>query len=370
MAEPAQGWKPMPSLEIAARPQDVDAAWLTAVLRRAGVLGDASVSTVAAKPVGNGLVGDSFRFALTYDGPAPAAPTSVVGKFAAVDPVSKAAGVNLNLYAREVAFYRELAATVAINTPRPFFAGIDAETFDFTLLLEDMAPARQGDQLTGCSLEDARTAMLQAAALHGPRWADPALSRLEWLGSRDVVNTEIVEMVPPVLAAFRERYEELLEPELMAVCAGLPAIFGAYNADRSAPVTVQHGDFRLDNILFDVQGGAKPMATLDWQTVGAAPGLVDVSYFLSAGLAPEVRRAHETELVRTYHEALKGYGVADYDWDACWRDYRRFAVHGVFMAVFSSIAVERTERGDKMFMAMARGACAQALDHGTYGFWR
>ena len=359
----------MTAVKIAARPRDVDAAWLTAVLRGAGVLGEASVSAVVAKPVGNGLVGDSFRFALSYDGSAPGAPASVVGKFAAADPVSKAAGVNLNLYAREVAFYRELAGTVAINTPRALCADIDPETFDFTLLFEDMAPARQGDQLTGCSLEDAHTAMLQAAALHGPRWSDPALLKLEWLGSRDVVNTQIVDMVPPVLTAFRERYDDLLEPEFMAACAGLPTAFAAYNADRSAPVTVQHGDFRLDNILFDVQGGAAPMATLDWQTVGAAPGLVDVSYFLSAGLAPDIRRAHEAELVRAYHEALKGYGVADYGWDACWRDYRRFAVHGVFMAVFSSIAVERTERGDKMFMAMARGACAQALEHGTYGFW-
>ena len=359
----------MTAVKIAARPQDVDAAWLTAVLRGAGVLDEASVSTVAAKPVGNGLVGDSFRFALTYDGPAAKAPASVVGKFAAADPVSKATGASLNLYGREVAFYRELAGTVAINTPRAFFADIDPETFDFTLLFEDMAPARQGDQLTGCSLQDAQTAMLQAAALHGPRWGDPALLAMAWLGSRDVVNTEIVNMIPPVLTAFRERYVDILEPEFMAVCDGLPQAYAAYNADRTGPVTVQHGDFRLDNILFDVQGGAKPMATLDWQTVGASSGLVDVSSFLRASLRPDVRRAHEVELVRTYHEALKTYGVLDYGWDACWRDYRRFPVHGVFMAVFAAIAVERTDRGDAMFMAMARGACAQVLDHKTYDFW-
>jgi hypothetical protein len=359
----------MDPLKIAARPQDVDAAWLTAALRRAGVLGEAAVSGVVAKPVGNGLVGDSFSFALAYDRPAPEAPASVVGKFAAVDPASKAAGVTLNLYAREVAFYRELAQTVNISTPRAYVAEIDPATHDFVLLFEDLTPARHGDQLTGCSVDDAETALLEAAALHGPRWDDPALSALDWLSTRNQANAGIVGALPGVLAAFRDRYEGVLEPEFMVVCEQLPAVMAGFSAGQDGPVTVQHGDFRLDNILFDVQGGRRRMATLDWQTVGAGPGLVDVAYFLSASLPPDMRRAHEAELVRRYHAELLSYGVRDYDWDACWRDYRRYAVHGVFMAVFSAIAVERTPRGDQMFMAMARGGCAQVLDHGAYGFW-
>ncbi|MDR3513909.1 MAG: phosphotransferase [Caulobacteraceae bacterium] len=359
----------MEGLKIAARPQDVDAAWLTLALRRAGVLGEGRVTGVEARPVGNGLVGDSFRFALAYDRPEPDAPASVVGKFAAADPTSKAAGVSLNLYAREVGFYRELASTVAISTPRAFVAEIDPATQDFTLLFEDLTPARQGDQLTGCSVEDAETAMLEAAALHGPRWGDPALASLDWLGARTETNNAILQMLPAVLAGFRDRYQDVLEPEFMAVCARLPEVMTNLQADRSVPLTIQHGDFRLDNILFDVQGGRRRMATLDWQTVGLGPGLVDVAYFLSAGLGHADRRQHEGELVRRYHTELLRFGVRDYDWDACWRDYRRFAVHGVFMAVFSAIAVERTARGDEMFMTMARGGCAQALDHDTFGFW-
>lgn len=360
----------MDGLTVAARPQDADAAWMTRALRRAGALGDANVTDLASKPVGNGLVGDSFRFGLTYDHETPGAPDSLVGKFAAQDPTSKAAGVSLGLYAREIGFYRELAATVRISTPRAYVAELDPETQDFTLLLEDLGPARQGDQLTGCSIEDAETAMLEAAALHGLRWGDPTLAEIDWLSGRTTADSAVLGMLEPVIAAFRERYESVLEPEFMAVCEALPAVMPAVYADRAGPLTIQHGDFRLDNILFDVQGGRRPMATLDWQTVGLGPGLTDVAYFLSAGLAPEIRREHEVELVRRYHEALLSYGVAGYDWDACWRDYRRYAVHGVFMAVFSAIAVERTPRGDQMFMAMARGGCAQALDHGTYGFWR
>ena len=360
----------MDKLDLARRPEAVDADWLTTALRQAGVLGEARVSAVKSREVGAGMIGDSYRFELTYDGPAPGAPASVVGKFPAIDPVSKQTGVGMGLYAREVAFYREMAASVAIITPRAFVAEYDAETGDFVLLMEDLAPARQGDQLSGCSLKDAETAMLEAAALHGPRWADPALDAFAWLNRRSAGDGTIEGLLPGVTAAFRERYEDMLEPEFMALCLEVPAVITAFNAHAASPTCVQHGDYRLDNVLFDVQGGAKRMATLDWQTVGAGPGMLDVSYFLSAGLPPAERRANEVELVRAYHAELQRFGVTGYGWDHCWSDYQRFAVHGVFMAVFSSIVVERTPRGDQMFMAMARGACAQALEHKAFDFWR
>jgi len=39
------------------------------------------------------------------------------------------------------------------------------------------------------------------------------------------------------------------------------------------------------------------------------------------------------------------------------------------MGVFSAMAVERTDRGDALFLKMTRGGCLQALDHGTFGMW-
>ncbi len=354
---------------IAARPEDVTPAWLTSALRAAGAIGEASVVQIASRPVGNGLVGDSVRYALTYDHPTPGAPQSLVAKFAAADPQSRASGANLGLYLREVSFYRQLAATVAIRTPRTFYAELNEADHDFTLLFEDLGPARGGDQLSGCSLQDAEVAMRQAAALHGPRWDDPALLDLDFLTTSARIFPLILAALPGVIAAYHERYDGVLEPEFMALVDALPNAMPSFTAGPTGPLTVQHGDFRLDNIMFEIKGGAEPMGTLDWQTVACGPGLTDVAYFLSAGLPPAVRRAHEAELVRLYHETLLGYGVKDYDWEACWRDYRRYALHGVFMGVFSAIAVERTERGDALFLTMTRGACAQCLDHRTYGFW-
>jgi len=357
---------------LAPDPAQIDADWMTVALRRNGLLGPGGrVTGVTAKGVGNGLVGDSFRFALTYDGETGGAPASVVGKFPARDPASRKSGTDHMLYVREVSFYRELASTVGIHTPRALVAEIDPATDDFTLIFEDLAPARQGDQLTGCSLADAQTAMAQAAALHAPRWGDATLLEIDWLAIRpQQLSGMVTQQLPAIIGLFAERYAGVLEPEFMALVQRLPATLTAQReAANPPPLTVQHADYRLDNIMFDVQDGRHPMATLDWQTVTVGAGATDVAYFLSAGVPPTLRREHERELVAFYHSELVRRGVSGYDRDTCWTDYRRHAVHGILMGVFSALSVERTERGDALFLKMTRGACEQALDLDTFAFW-
>jgi len=82
----------------------------------------------------------------------------------------------------------------------------------------------------------------------------------------------------------------------------------------------------------------------------------------STGLLTEDRRAHEDGLVRGYHEALLAAGVTGYGWEDCWTDYRRGTFAGLLMAVGASMMVERTERGDEMFMAMAARHSQHVLD--------
>lgn len=358
----------MSDLAIAPRPEDVDEAWLTAALRRAGVLPEGRVEGFTAQSVGAGMLGDSVRFDLAYDRSPERAPASVVGKFPSADPVSKATGAGVGLYLKEVRFYQEVADTVAIHTPRAYFAEIDLSTHDFTLLLEDMGPARGGDQIAGCPVSDAETAIDQAAALHGPRWGDPTLASIDWMGGggdRAAMSAFLVQGFPSYLAAFRERYDDMLEPEYMAACVRFAELVGAYFTPPPAPATVHHLDFRLDNILFEPQGGRWPMAMLDWQSVAAGAGVLDVAYFIGAGLSIEDRRQHERALLERWLEGIASYGVTDYGWDQAWRDYRHHMLQGVFTAIFASVGTKRTERGDEMFMTMARRHCAHALDLGA-----
>lgn len=354
-------------LPLARTPDDVTPEWLTQAFRQSGHLRDGKVIGLTTKRVGNGMFGDSVRFAISYDRKDETSPDSIVGKFASLDPVSKANGASIGLYETEVNFYRDFRSTVAIRAPECFVVDMDPETKDFTLILEDLTPARGGDQLTGCSVQDAYHAMDEAAALHGPRWGDPTLLDIPWMNKRtpDGEPNFLLEGFQGFLAAFRERYDDMLEPEFMAECVRLGDKIVKYFAPRGAPPAPQHTDFRLDNMLFDAKGGTVPLATLDWQSISVGFGMLDVAYFIGAGLLPDVRRQHETDLVKHYLEKLKSYGVTDYDWNQAWLHYRLGILQGVFTSVFASVVTGRTERGDQMFMAMARRHCQHSMDLGS-----
>ncbi len=350
------------------RPEEADAAWLTEVLRAAGAIGEGRVVAASAEPVGTGQMADSVRLHLTYDAPGSdtpgrGAPGTVIGKFTPADETSRATALALRTSEVEVRFYQEVAATVGVRTPRCFFADVDPASAQFCLVLEDMAPACQGDQMAGCTVDEAALALAELARLHAPRWGDPTLERLPWLERRDIDGTDgSGELLRILFEGFVERYGTELDDGVIDVGRHLFPRIDTYLQTRPGPRTVQHADYRLDNLLFGGDHGAPPVTVVDWQTVTLGPGPADVSYFLGAGLAPEQRRAHETDLVRSYHEQLVAGGVTGYPWNDCLTEYRRHAYAGYVMAVGASMLVERTARGDEMFLTMACRHAAQVED--------
>ncbi len=313
--------------------------------------------------VGTGQMGTSVRYTLGWDGGA-RGPRSVVCKFASTDPTSRSTGLTLRTYEVEVSFYRDVARTVGMRIPACHFAEIDLATGEFVLVLEDLAPCVQGDQLAGCSVEQAALAMDELARLHAPRWNDPALAGVEWL-NRNATEDSLAfsEMfLPQLLPGFLARYADRLAPEHVALAERLFARIGRFLRDRPGPRAVQHGDYRLDNMLFGTPAGGYPLAVVDWQTVVWGPPAFDASYFLGAGLLPDDRRLHEEALLRCYHDGLLAGGVRGYDWDSLWTDYRRYAFGGFLMAIGASMMVVQTARGDEMFLTMIRRHGEQIAD--------
>jgi hypothetical protein len=224
--------------------------------------------------------------------------------------------------------------------------------------LEDVAPAHQGDQMGGCSIAEAAAALDELALLHAPRWGDSTLSSLGWLqaGGRDR-GAGLGAILAMFLPGFLERYESRLTPEVVELIPRFLSVMDQYGVGGESPPTVLHGDFRNDNLMF----GLDRVVVLDWQTVSLGAALSDVSYFLGGSLLPDQRRQHEENLVRTYLDRLGSLGV-ELDWDRGWLDYRRYAFAGLIMAMFASMVVTRTDRGDSMFIAMADRAGLHALD--------
>jgi len=348
-----------PPIEIVP-PERVTPEWITQALRQRGV--DAVVERATMESVGTGQVAEARRFHLTYRGvPSPQAPASLVGKFPSTDAVAVETGKKMKLYRAEVMFYRELAHRARIRTPFPYVAEI-SEDDDFVLLFEDLAPATVGDQMRGCTVDEARRALAEASMLHAAFWNDQELAKHPWLsippGAQGLYTTELIESS---WAYFKKTYPGALEPEVAHVCEKYVRNHAWWNRPRQPPKVFSHNDFRPDNMMFPPDGGR--IAVVDWQTSSFLGTGMDPAYFLGAVFPREVRRAHERELLRGYHDDLLRYGVSGYDFDHLMNDYRHYSFAQLAVAIAATVIVKRTERGDRLFIHMITGAAHQALDN-------
>lgn len=357
------------TVPIVTSAEQVSAKWLTEALESGGAARGSHVVDFEATPVGTGQMGENVRFRLVWDN-APNRPASVVAKFPSTDPTSRTTGLATRSYEREVRFYQEVAISVDIRTPRCFHADVNTESGDFVLLLEDLAPRVQGDQLAGTSAARAALVLGQLALLQVPRWNDASLHEVEWLSRRGVAEVDTLgDVYAAVLPGFLLRLGDRLEPEQRALVERFAGTIRAWaGGTPSNHLVVTHGDFRLDNMMFeDAASGPADVAVVDWQGPGHGAPTADLAYFLGAGLVPEDRRVHEVDLVRQYHDRLAelaapGSDIARFAFSDCWDGYRRAAFGGLVMAVVASQIVIATDRGDEMFVAMARRHAAQALD--------
>jgi hypothetical protein len=311
---------------------------------------------------------DSFRLELSHSTVSPGvdAPSSVVVKMQAADPLSQQAGAS-GAYESEVRFYTELAPTLAIRTPACYSAVGPDKQARFALVLEDLAPAEQGDQLLGCEVDQARNAVVNLAGLHAPRWCDPTLLDLAWL--RRLADPTTADLIQGVVADHTARFIEHYGARVSEADASVLRSFAAHSgrwlrgrSERFAPI---HGDYRLDNLLFATPAGGCLVATVDWQTLEAGLPGRDLAYFLGNSLLPADRRKHEQDLVRIYHEALLDQGVSDYSLDDCFDDYRYGQFQGPLITMLAAVGLTHTERGDDMFMAMSSRACEAIRDLGS-----
>jgi aminoglycoside phosphotransferase (APT) family kinase protein len=349
-------------------PESVTCEFFTELLRANGHP-SARVTNFKAGPVGTGQMGRCVRFRLRLAGEADGVPRSLVGKFPSLDPLSRATGVQLRSYAREVYFYRELAARIPIAKPRCYYAAIAGAGPEFALILEDIVPARQGDQLAGCSTEVARAAVLQLADLHAPTWCDASLLGRDLIAAPDAERSaQLRALYGQMLPAFLARFGAALAPDEREIIAAVAKSQGPPYAYPERPFSLVHIDYRLDNLLIDERTSPPRVVVVDWQSLVLGSPLSDVAYFLGASLLPELRRPVERDLVRAYHDALRDRGVRGYAWEQCWTDYRRGAFAGFAVTVIASVIVHETERGNEMFTAMARRHARHALDLGSAEF--
>lgn len=300
---------------------EIDASWVEAALRSAGIL-DGAVATCRVSPIGSdlGFASAIARLEIDYRTGA-GLPASLIAKLGleAADPDLRQ--VLVRKFATEAAFYRDLSLEVGLRVPRPHFVAHEQATGRVALLLEDLREARFGDDGRGCSVSDARLVLRSLAAMHARWWQSARLADLSWLATFDGVD-ERLRALDERRRRFLERFGDLLGPQLRTLTERL----GTANAPllgrlAGPPVTLLHVDTHLDNICFVRRSADQEEAVLfDWQGAGKGMSVVDVAHFLFSALHGD-DRSNEIALLEGYRHALLSRGV-DYPPEALHHDYR------------------------------------------------
>jgi hypothetical protein len=310
------------SQRIPETPNDVTPEWLTAVLTDAGVLQAGCVTGAQWEPVGEeyGFTGLVVRVELRYQEAAGELPASLIVK------LPMATGENVSgwrarqerdpalmrqYYERCVREHRFYSETPVAFAPRLYYSAANEAQQSVVLLLEDLSGGRQGDELDGCSVEDARIVIDQVAPFHARWWGDRALASGFPVSGQDPRARQ--ERYAGQVEPFVERYGDRLPNGLVDVLDRLRSqLVVVADALHTREKTLIHADLHLDNMLFDARGDGRSVTVLDWQTVGVGPPAIDVALFLFGSLSVKDRRAAENELLERYAGLLSRNGVREY----------------------------------------------------------
>ncbi|PPJ25812.1 hypothetical protein C5E45_18990 [Nocardia nova] len=318
-------WAPAPKPHAA---RDITAQWLTSVFADQA---PGAVAEHVADADGHTGTTDRRRIRVTWNraGDTASLPTSLFVKSTPLTGKNRAMVAALDMAVNEVNFYRTARAALPGDTAPHAYAAHAGGGARHLLLLQDLVadgctPYAMADT---CSAEHAEGVMRALGYLHAAFWDSPRFASDLCYAPRQFNRVGFGLL----LWQFRRVRTALLrsqEHQLPPAARRMAEIVNTHDRQLHArweegPLTLIHGDSHLGNTFATADGKA---GLLDWQVVGQAPGMREVSYFLTHSVETDLRRTHEKDLLRCYLETLSEQGVTDAPtFDRAWEDYRYFA---------------------------------------------
>lgn len=323
------------SFEIIRDQSGLTPEWMTAVLRSSDTIdGSTVVTDVESKDLvaEGGLLSELFRVRMTYDGGV--GPATAIVKLPINDETQRFTADVLGFYARELAFYDQIAPGAPFGAPAVYGSKINTDDTDFVLVMEDAGGLRTIDQRNGVPLAETRTVLAKMAEFHATWWEHPdipALSSTFLPVKNDVYLAALPGVFDGGWGRCQESAAELLTPEIVEFGNRFGSLVPWLLEEMSAPTTFVHGDWRADNVFY---GEGDDITMIDFQISGFGCGIYDVGYFLGQSVDSDVRNGNDQELVRHYLSVLSDKGV-DYPFEEAWTKYRIVLAHCLIYGVAS-----------------------------------
>ncbi len=207
---------------------------------------------------------------------------------------------------RELLFRSHCGQLVRGCIAECFGGASDSKSGSGVLVLEDVAPAQQGDVLRGCAHAQAEAVVRALARVHGASWrarddlVPPSLPRWRPASMESDRWTDRLERA-------RERFPGILNGSLPAAIQDLPEeVASAVEQLTRGPASWIHVDAHLDNVLWRPDGTA---VLLDWCNAAIGPPAVDLARFLVEGVVDASQPERIGALLSTYADELRARGA-------------------------------------------------------------
>jgi hypothetical protein len=314
-------------MNVITKPEQVTTEWLTAILRKAGVLPRGAVQTVISTPVGSNL---QMRLTFTE---ASDAPTRLFLKLAQRDLEFGIEGIG----SKEVTFYNAIASSM---DKLPVVRCYDAvyEGGCSHILLEDLSETHIAHPPAQIAPPEAHCAMMvdALAQLHAYWWDDARLGN----GVGTCPSAQSIQEMLDEVASFYPSFVDYLGDRLPAKrCAIYERAFASAAPVYIRRVTSKHitmifEDVHIGNFLYPRDPSKDRLRMIDWEQWGIRIGAHDLAYMMALFWFPERRARLEIPLLKRYYERLLAGGVQGYTWDDLWYDYRLSVIAHLFNPIW------------------------------------
>ena len=338
-------------MAIPKHPDDITAEWLRDHLGW-------DVTHVEVHEIGAGIGVSSAVYRARLTGTD--VPASVVVKLTAIDPAAAFTSTVLKMYRREAVFFNDLANHMPVRVPAGHYGEVSDDGAEFVVVMEDLSGNRMLDQTQVMADADAERCIDTLAKWHANWWN--SVDGMCDSGVAVALDDPIYPAMLPGL--FDEGWAKLcssahcLPPDALQPVGPkyAAAIEGLLQTLSSGAVTLLHGDFRTDNMMFDADDN---LILMDFQLTGVGSAAYDIAYFIGSCL--DVDAAGERALYDRWIAGLIAAGVPEADLDDMWDKYRAAALFCLVYPVVASrgmdLEVPREQALVNVMMSrQARGA--------------
>lgn len=302
-----------------ASPDALTESWLSNALRLRNPAWPVVVG-FTCEPVSANDFDILVRLFLRYADSSDGAPATILAKFSRPLPSPQWEDFIRQSFAREAAAYQELNSHYACRVPGLLFAAADGQYFN--LLLEDCGGESYAVDESPDEHQPEHEAVLQELAqLHGCFVRTSPASAPEWqLRQRDSARF-IAHRYRVGVEALRSIYGGWLAQGHFALVEKFADYVADWHRYERHILTLSHGDARLENVLFQRDGGACRGSLLSWKLAGVRNPMYDVASLLSNDLSYVARNNSEAALLQRYCRVFEQSGTQYPFREAC-EDYR------------------------------------------------